>query len=157
MGDSLYLRSGLEANHTDLNNQIIFWQNGKYLIADNVFTEVISRKGNIFKVKKLNGSKEFWLVTDGGSFHAHADTLEKANSDLQFKIVSEKLKNEPIKEDTLLTIQYYRLLTGACEFGVKEWMSNNKINEGITAKELLPILERTQAYGLSKFKQLITF
>lgn len=64
---------------------------------------------------------------------------------------------EPIKEDTILTIQYYRLLTGACEFGVKEWMSSNNINEGITAKELLPILEKTNAYGLSKFKQLITF
>lgn len=57
----------------------------------------------------------------------------------------------------MFSIQYYRLLTGACEFGVREWMKDNKIDEGITAKELLPILERTNAYGLDKFKKLITF
>ena len=34
-------------------------------------------------------------------------------------------------------------------------MSSNKIDEGIKAKELLPILEKTNAYGLNKFKQLI--
>ena len=97
------------------------------------------------------------FVAEKDGFTAHGSTIKKAIDDLQFKIVSEKLKKEPIKEDTVLTIQYYRLITGACEFGVKEWMSNNKIDEGITAKELLPILEKTNAYGLSKFKQLITF
>ena len=109
--------------------------------------------GYNFSIKdKLNS---FAAEKDG--FFAHGETIKKAIGDLQFKIVSEKLKNEPINEDTIFTIQYYRLLTGACEFGVKEWMNSHKINEGITAKELLPILEKTNAYGLSKFKQLITF
>jgi ribonucleoside-diphosphate reductase alpha chain len=40
--------------------------------------------------------------------------------------------------------------------GVKDWMDKNKVKEGIRADELLPLLEKTQAYGLSKFKQLVS-
>lgn len=85
-------------------------------------------------------------------------TVKKAVSDLQFKIVSEKLKKEPIKKDTIITMQHYRLITGACELGCKEWMKQNGITkERIKAVELLPILEKTNAWGLDSFKKLVTF
>lgn len=71
--------------------------------------------------------------------------------------MAEKLKKEPIKKDTIISVNHYRLITGACEFGVKSWMEQNKVKENITAEKLLLILEKTNAYGLSKFKQLITF
>ncbi len=122
-----------------------------------MFTEVINKRGNAYRVKKVHSQKEFYLVTDGKT-HAHGDTLKKAKEDFQFKIISEKLKNEPIKKDTLININYYRLITGACEFGVKSWMSqNNMTKESYSASELLPILEKTNAYGIDRFKKLITF
>ena len=101
-------------------------------------------------------------------FYAHGETPKKAIQDLQFKMVAAKLKNEPINKDTLLTVKYYRTLTGACDLGCRQWMQRNNIPfkiEGkdtvevkpIKAKDLLPILKKTNAYGFSKFQSLITF
>jgi len=98
------------------------------------------------------------FVVEKDGFSAHGENLKKAISDLQFKVVSEKLKKEPINAETIITDQYYRIVTGACEFGVKQWRQQNGITqEKITAKELLPILERTNAYGFTQFKKLINF
>ena len=96
-------------------------------------------------------------VAEKGEFYAHGETIKKAIEDLNFKIAAETLKKEPINKDTKLTIKHYRLITGACELGVKDWMQSNKVKEGIKAIDLLPILEKTNAYGLQSFKKLITF
>ena len=112
--------------------------------------------------------KQECFVAAKENFFAHGETIKKAVGDLQFKIVAEKLKHEPIKEDTQFTVKYYRLLTGACDLGCRGWMQANKIPfkvEGaetvevkpMNAKELLPLLEKSNAYGVEKFKQLITF
>jgi len=110
----------------------------------------------------------FGFVVKRGKYTAHGNTVKKSIQDLEFKIISEKLKKEPIKGDTELTVKYYRLLTGACDSGCRSWMQNNKIPfkvvgdetvelKPMRAKELLPILEKSNAYGLEKFKELITF
>jgi protein tyrosine/serine phosphatase len=126
-----------------------------YCFYDGVLSKVKS-------VKDVKGYTVFTLaygfLVKKGKYTAHGNTVKKSIQDLEFKIVSEKLKKSPIKKDTVITIQYYRLITGACELGVKQWMSNNKmIKESYKASELLPILEKTNAYGLDKFKSLITF
>jgi acyl-[acyl carrier protein]--UDP-N-acetylglucosamine O-acyltransferase len=106
-------------------------------------------------------------------YYAHGSTVKKAIEDVKFKIVSEKLKNDPIHEKTLLTVMYYRLITGSCDSGCRSWMKSNNIpykviDEGkttehtvevepILAKELLQLLEKTHAYGLDRFKKLLTF
>ena len=83
---------------------------------------------------------------------------KKAIQDLEFKIVSEKLKKEPINADTMIDINHYRILTGACEFGVKSWIEEHGMTEeSYRAGEILPILEKTNAYGLESFKELINF
>ena len=88
--------------------------------------------------------------------YSHGETIKKAYEDLEFKFNSEKLKKEPITLDTEITINHYRIVTGACEMGVKNWMSeNNILVEKIKAKDLLPLLEKTNAYGYQKFKSLI--
>ncbi len=166
MGGDLYLRSSLrekvkvnkpKGKINTPKNKLLFWKDGKFIKADGMFTEVVNKRGNAYRVKKLHSQKEFYLVTDGEN-HAHGDTLRKAKEDFNFKIISEKLKKEPINKDTIIDINYYRLITGACEFGVKSWMEQNKINKiKYKASELLPMLEKTNAYGLEKFKKLITF
>jgi hypothetical protein len=113
---------------------------------------------NIFGIKKGKAEKKYCYVAENGEYFAHGETVKKAIQDLQLKLISEKLKNEPIKKDTVIDIKYYRLITGACEIGVKEWMKHNDMKkESYTASELLPILKKTNAYGLEKFKSLITF
>jgi len=105
---------------------------------------------------KLQYTEGFICQKEG--FTAHGETLKKSMSDLQFKIVAEKIKTQPINEDTVITDMYYRTITGACELGVKEFRRQNGITaESITAKELLPLLKKSNAYGYEKFKSLITF
>ena len=142
----------------EINRPIIEWQDSKYVSADGMFTEVLHKKGNLYLVKKIGKEKEFYLVTDG-KFHAHGDTLKEATDDLHFKVISEKLKKEPIKADTMISKAYYRIITGACTAGVNDWVEKNGLGgkTEIRADELLPILEKSGAYALDRFKQLITF
>jgi hypothetical protein len=167
VGSGLYIKGRWRECHTLNPNKILSWQNGKYIKADGIFTEVIHRRGNVYKVKRMNDTKEWYLVTNG-EFNAHGDTIKSAQSDLNFKMMAEKLKSEPIAPDTELTVMYYRTLTGACDVGCREWMQSNQIPYTIeagktveinpmTAKELLPILEKTKPYGFEKFKELLTF
>ncbi|WP_300440591.1 hypothetical protein, partial [Christiangramia sp.] len=108
------------------------------------------------------------FVAEKDGFFAHGGSVKKAISDVQFKIVAEKLQNEPIYEDTELTVKYYRTVTGACDFGCREFMDKHNIaytvqdgetveENPIKAKDLLPILEKSHAYGVERFKDLIQF
>ena len=116
----------------------------------------------VLSVKKTRGytiyTTPFGYVASKDNKTAHGKTIKKAINDLGFKFIAEKLKKEPIKEDTIITDSYYRIITGACSQGVSDWKRRNNITkEKIKAKELLPILEKTNAYGLDKFKNLISF
>ena len=105
---------------------------------------------------KINKTDCFIAEKDG--FFAHGTDVKKAISDVQFKIVSEKLKKEPIKADTMISVNYYRLITGACEMGCKEFIQRNNLEKNeYRADELLPILEKNHAYGIEKFKRLVDF
>lgn len=129
-----------------------------------MFTEVLNKKGSVYKVKKIHSQKEFYLVSDGIT-HSHGDTLRKAKEDFRFKVMPEKIKKDPITKDTIITIPYYRIVTGACEWGVRSWIDSTftgkektqVLEKGIKASDLLAILEKKNAYGLEEFKSLITF
>jgi hypothetical protein len=154
VGGSLYLRSKLSAETKKPTSNLINW--GKWIMADGIFTEVISKRGNVYKVKRLNNDKVFYLVTNGGFVHAHGDTLKQAKDDFKFKHTQHLLKNKPITMDTVIDIPRYRAITGACESGVNWFKSENKLDKpSYLVSELLPILERKNAYGLEAFKKLI--
>ena len=40
----------------------MIWPNGKYIKYNNNFSEVISKKGNIFKLKDIGEEKEYYLI-----------------------------------------------------------------------------------------------
>jgi hypothetical protein len=134
-------------------------------MVDGIFCEIISEKQQtiseetviVFSAKKVNKKDTFFIVKKD-TYYAHGADLRKAFEDVKFKIIAEKLKNEPINPDTEITINHYRLITGACEMGVKNWMDQNNITvDAIKAKDLFPILKKSNAYGFEKFKTLITF
>jgi ribosomal protein S6E (S10) len=109
-----------------------------------------------FKDKVIE--KDVCFVAKNKRFTAHGKTVKQAIIDVNFKIIADKLKKEPIKADTVITIMYYRTVTGACQSGVELWMQqNNIVKQEYKAKDLLPILEKTHAYGVEQFKQLCQF
>ena len=136
-----------------------------YCFFDGILSKVLNVK--IFKEYTVYVTT-FDIVVQKNDFTAHGKTLKKAIEDVEFKIISQKLKHTPILPETQLTVKYYRLLTGACDIGCRDWMQRNnidfKIVDGNTveqkpmiAKELLPILEKSNAYGIEKFKSLINW
>ena len=167
---SLYLRSLTSADKDFFNKNVNKLKNGYnkkegYCFFDGILSKVLSvhvrKEYTLYKT-------HFGFIAEKDNRTAHGKTIRKAISDIEFKFISEKLKNDPIKEDTKFTVKYYRLLTGACDSGCRNWMNNNNIPfkivddetvelKPIKAKDLLPILEKSNAYGLEKFKSLITF
>ena len=138
--------------------------------------------GILSKVIKVSKKKEYTIyetsskdfVVQKGNFTAHSKTIKKGILDVEFKIVADKIKNEPINEDTIITVKFYRMLTGACDFGCRQFMVRNNlpykiINEGtkdeetvelqvMDAKDFIMYLEKDiNNFGYEKFKSLITF
>ena len=137
-------------------NNFIEWHNGKYIKADGVFSEVVSRKGNVRRIKKIGSDKIAYLVTDGRGRWAHGDTLEEAKRDLIYKISNtDKSKYENYTLDTEVTfeegIEMYRVITGACLFGVKNFVENRlkKRKEKYKVSEIISITKGE--YGNEKF------
>ena len=114
---------------------------------------------NFLSMKNKVIQKQPCFVSEKDGFTAHGYTVKKSISDLQFKIVADKLKKEPINADTVVSINHYRLITGACEFGCKSWLEQNGLTETeeMRADKLLPMLQKTGAWGYERFKQLVTF
>ena len=111
--------------NVDLVNKI--WSNSKYICADDLFTEVLSHHGNVWEVKKIASTKSFYLVTDGHDKYAHGDTIQEAKKDLLYKISNrDKSEYEKLTLDSILTfeeaIECYRIITGACSFGTKNFV-----------------------------------
>jgi len=176
VGGYLYFGSGLSCETKPLTEPIpnpiqepLTWKDGKYILIDDILSEVVSRRGNALQLKGLSSDDIMYAVTNG-KFWAHGETLKQAKKDLIFKIDSEKLKNDPIYPDTKIGVKHFRLITGACDFGIRLWMESNGISfkienkgksneqtvevEKIKASELLVLLEKTNAYGLNDFKKL---
>ena len=167
---SLDLESLTSADKDFLKSNVNSLQNGYnrkggYCFFDGILSKVLSvhvrKEYTLYKTP-------FEFIAQKNSYTAHAKSIKKAIADLEFKIISEKLKNEPIEEFTHFTVKYYRLLTGACDLGCQDFMKRNGIEfkiengetvevEPILAKDLIPILEKSNAYGIDKIKSLITF
>ena len=144
VGGYLDLR-GLTSDYTKLIGPVIWGD--KYIKADGIFTEIISVRGRVFRVKKLCKEKVFYLVTDGNGKYAHGDSLSEAREDLIYKLNSDVNKDD--FKDLKLTdklnfeqaIACYRAITGACGFGVKGFVERNKIDkkEKYSVKEIIKL------------------
>ena len=150
---------GLTSNYTKLEGPIL-WENGKYIKVDGIFTEVLNQKGNVYKVKKLNNFKEFFLITDGNNKWSHGDTLKEAKEDLLYKISN--ISKDEFKSLTLESIlpfekaiECYRVVTGACSFGTKDFVTSNNIE--IKDYSIKQMIELTKGkYGNENFTQFFS-
>lgn len=110
------------------------WLEQGYVHADGITKKLISKKSlgeiEVFEVEEFIKRKSSYVVRRGNTF-SHGDTVEKAIGDLRYKIADRdttpykdwKLEDEkPLDE----IIQAYRVITGACEMGTKDFVKSQK-------------------------------
>ena len=143
----------------NINEESFFeWRNKKYIKADGIFSMVISHKRNVFKIQRIGQTKESYLVTDGNGKFSHGDTIKEAKEDLIFKISNrDKSDYKGLTLESKMSfekaIECYRIITGACSFGTKDFVSNRLIKK---EKEytIAQMIEVTKGeYGNSTFRQ----
>ncbi|WP_457797598.1 hypothetical protein [Methylocystis sp. S23] len=102
---------------------------------------------------------KFYVASSNGK-NAHGDSIREAIEELAFKGGErnvEQYRNMPL--DTEKSPQdwafVYRMVTGACQFGVREFIgSKGQLKESYSLKE---ILEETRgAFGHDKFKSVVS-
>ena len=134
----------------------IYSETGKpSIICDGILSEVISQKGNIYKVINYGQDKESYIVKDG-DICSHGDTLEQAKDNLIYKISNRD--TTPYKDWNLLDvktkeelIKAYRVITGACESGTKYFCENTNIPDKCTVEEAIELTKGQ--YNSEKFKE----
>ena len=126
-----------------------------FSFADGILARIVSRRGPVSRVVICGKTEVSFLVTDGEAF-SHGKTLAEARDGLMFKIG----KRDPSefkswKLDRVVTkgeaIKAYRVITGACEGGVRAWMESRQTPDRITVKGIIDLTKG--AYGAEKFKE----
>lgn len=137
VGGSLYQRgTGIKSIPDGIENQqvtpvIPMWydKDGNLIAicADGILTEVVSKRGNVMRVRRISRKEIGYLITDGSGNYAHGDTLDEAKEDLIFKITDRKTSDYEhlTLTDTLDHMEAmlcYRVITGACRQGIKHFI-----------------------------------
>ena len=135
------------------------WLERGYVFADGIHAKLVSRKTindiEVFTVRKsILDDNDSFVVKRGDKF-SHGETVEKAIQDLRYKISDrDTSKFKDWNKNTVIpiedAIEAYRVITGACEFGVKDFVEHQKeIPEKISIGE---VIARTKGvYGNQEF------
>ena len=133
-------------------------ENGKYIKADGILAKIVEQKGNVYHVKLSWAEDITYLVTDGEGRWAHGDTLEKAKSDLLYKITDrDKSDYKHLSLDSELSFEdaivCYRVITGSCSFGTKDFVEHRLGENKKEVYTIREIIELTKGeYGNKAFK-----
>jgi hypothetical protein len=145
-------------NRSDYENKrISLLQWDKYILCDDRFSEVISKKGNVWKLKNIGKDKIYYLVTDGNGNYAHGDTIKQAKDDLIYKISKRDVSqyhNIDLDKKFSFTecITMYRSITGSCSTGVKNFIETNGIKkQSYSVNDIIEITKNN--YGNESFNK----
>jgi hypothetical protein len=134
-----------------------------YVYADGIYKKLKSQKRigeiEVFECDDFPRKTTSYIVKRGNTF-SHGETIEKAIEDLRFKISDRDMyefdswKENPDKEVSIEdAIAAYRVITGACEFGTKEFVNSIQVPEKLTPNVILKITNGK--YGNKKFANFI--
>ena len=138
------------------------WLSRGYVFADGICLKLVSSKtqGNVDVYKCEDFNNEISYVARSGDKFSHGETIEKSISDLRYKISSRDTSRfssweiddiKPIEE----LIEAYRVVTGACEAGVKMFLENKNLSsDKMSVQEAIALTENQ--YGHECFKNFFT-
>lgn len=126
---------------------------------DEIDAIVLAKKKNVYKVITFNDyftKKESFIITDGENY-SHGETIKQAKADLIYKISNRDTSQfNNLTLDSVLpkedAIKMYRIITGACEFGTKQFVSSlKKTKKEYSVKEIIDLT--SGQFGNEKLKQ----
>jgi len=124
------------------------------LFADGIMSHIVSSKNNVFKIR-IYGKKEIsYCVYRSGNF-SHGKTLKEAIESLRYKASirnTEEFKDWKLSDikTTEELISAYRSITGACEFGVRNFCQSMSIGKKYAVREIVTLT--SGSYGHEAFK-----
>ena len=152
VGGSLYLDGTGITDESKVNrNAPTFhtWRDRRYIKADNIFSVIVSQRGNVYRIRQIAKTEITYLVTNGRGRWAHGDTLEEAKKDLIYKISDrDKSDYENMTLESEVTfeeaIEMYRVITGACSSGTRGFVENRlkSKKEKYTISEVIELTKR---------------
>lgn len=137
-----------------------YYLNGKRqypaIIADGILSEILNKKGNIFKIRNHGVTEVSYIIQDG-DIYSHGATIKEAKENLIYKISNRDTSiYDGYNLNTVLSfeeaVKMYRVITGACEAGTKYFIKNNKdkIRDNFTVQEIIELTEGQ--YGNNELK-----
>ena len=145
----------------NINKDVSFlkWstKNGTFIYCDGRFSKVIRQRDNVWELSDIGKNNTYYLVSDRNGKYAHGDTIKEAKEDLIYK-KSNRNKDDykgidvNIKMPFGKCIEMYRVITGACSNGVKNFIQSNGIKK--SKMSVLDIKKATiNQYGHQSFCQ----
>jgi hypothetical protein len=135
------------------------WLAQGHVHADGITKKLISSKKvdaiEVFTVEDFLGRKESFVAKRGDTF-SHGETVEKAIEGLRYKLSdrdTSKFKRWRLEDNKSVDeiIQAYRAITGACEFGVKQFCEGKKLPNPLTIKAAIELTKGQ--YGSEQFEE----
>ena len=131
----------------------------KSIIADGILSEVISKKGNVYKVINHGKTKPSYLIeseVNDKKVYSHGKTLKEARESLIYKLSDrDSSQYKDLTLDSVLSkeeaIKCYMTITGACISGTKYFVDRLKDDRKELSVEEIINLTQGQ-YGHDKFK-----
>lgn len=145
-----------------LKNEIIHIShssNREFLHVDGILSEVIEKKGNVYRVRNGVNEPITYVVTDGNNHWAHGSTLEKAKQDLIYKMsIRDKSEYKDLTLDSELNydeaVGCYRVITGACRAGTQDYLEHRLPYPRKDTYTIREIIELTKnEYGSDTFRE----
>ena len=140
----------------------ITFKNVQYKVKDiDGYTMIINnqRKKDEFTIYNCTyfNTEQNCIVAQRGDYFAHGNNIKQAIEDVNFKFLQETFNLDEmvaeIKQKKTISINEYRLLTGACREGVDNFRKNKGIKE--TKLPLNKVLKITaNKYGGNKIAEL---
>ena len=111
----------------------------------------------------FNNDKVFKIVSkkyDEKIYYAHCEHIKKGIEDVNFKIARENYNLSEIAQqiktkENIINWYDYRLITGACEFGTKEWLDQNNYttNDTMNIHDFYEKYKEQHPYAFDKFEE----
>ena len=164
--DDVVFNNGGGVYLDSLENQTVKYQGKKIKIRYiDGYTMIIksSKKVNDYIImyaeyfRGAKADKRTCYIAERGGLYAHGENIQQAMSDCNIKYMQENCDVsdivEKIKKKGIVTVEDYRLITGACAFGCQQFLKEKGITE--TEKPLNEVLDLVKdAYGGERFRKL---